>query len=145
MSVALIDISYDLINGIFNVLNGNVIYSGTTYPVYKSIPKPPVSTYVFIGNVIQAEDGTKDAFIYNGTVQIHVVDESKERADMKLSQKILGVVRGLLKATKGAVFSIGGTSTLIVFSHESLTSLVSEADNGISNIRLVDMFNFLIQ
>jgi hypothetical protein len=145
MSVALIDISYDLIDGIFDVLNGNVIYSGTTYPVYKSIPKTPAPVYVFIGNVIQAEDGTKDAFIYNGTVQIHVVDESGMSGNLKLSQKILGVVRGLLKATKGAVFSIGGTSTLVVFSHESLTSLVSEADNGISNIRLVDMFNFLIQ
>jgi hypothetical protein len=144
MSTALVDISYDLIDGIFDVLDGNVTYSGTTYPVYKSVPKTPGETYVFVGNVIQAEDGTKDAFIYHGTVQIHIVDESKERADMKLVYKILGVVRGLLKATKGAVFSVTGL-TLVVFSHESLTSLVSQADNGITNIRLVDMYNFLIQ
>jgi len=138
------DISYDLIDGIYDTLNGKVTYSGITYPVYKSIPKTPEQVYVFVGNVIHGEDGTKDTFIYYGTVQVQIIDESKERADMKLSQKILGVVRGLLKTSKGGVFNVVD-NTLIVFSHESLNSFVTINDNGISKITTVDMYNFQIQ
>jgi hypothetical protein len=124
-------------------LTGTVANADVTYPVYKSIPKPPGQTYIFVGNVIQAEDGTKDEFIYNGTVQIHIVDESEFRADMKLSLQILNVARGLLKATRSAVFTVG-SRTLIVFEPESLSTLIGD-DIGIPKTRLVDMYNFLIQ
>jgi hypothetical protein len=144
MSTGYLDISYDLINGIYTVLNTHVTYGGTTYPVYKSIPKTPASVYVFIGNVLQTEDGTKDSFIYTGSVQIQIVDESQERADLKLSQTILNVVRGLLKPARSTVFTVG-SRTLIVLSPESLSTVVQQADNGISKIKLVDMYNFMIQ
>jgi hypothetical protein len=144
MSTGLVDISYDLINGIYTILNTHVTYGGITYPVYKSIPKTPASIYVFIGNVIQMEDGTKDEFMYNGSVQIHIVDESQERADLKLSQTILNVVRGLLKPARATTFTVG-SRTLIVLTPESLSTVVQQADNGISKIRLVDMYNFMIQ
>ncbi len=143
MSVTYDDIGYDLIDGIYDVLNTHVTYGGTTYPVYKSIPKTPASVYVYVGNIVQGEDGTKDTFIYDGTVQVHVVDGSKERADMKLAQGILNVVRQHLKATRGATFSIG-THTLVVFDPESSTTLIGE-EVGLSKIRIVDIYNFLIQ
>lgn len=144
MSSALVDISYDLVNAVFTVLNGNVTYSGTTYPVYKSIPKTPASVYVHIHNVLHAEDGTKDDFLYEGTVQVEVVDEGKQRADTKLAQKILGVVRGLLKTSKGSTFTVTGR-TLIIFSHASFNTFIEQADNAISRIRLIDVYNFLIE
>lgn len=144
MSTAHIDISYDLIDGIFDVLDGNVIYSGTTYPVYKSIPKTPESVYVHIGDVIQSEDGTKDNFVYYGTVRIEVVDESKYRGDRKLAQKILGVVRGLLKTTKGGTFTCGSLN-LIIFSHEVLNEFIEISDDGQSRVRLIDNYNFVIE
>jgi len=144
MSTSLTDISYDLANGIFTVLNGNVTYGGTTYPVYKSVPKTPAVTYVLIGDILQGEDGTKDSFDYYGTVQVIVVDESIERAGRKKAQGILGVVRGLLKATKSTVFSCGDR-TLVIFSHESLVPLTEMADAGISRIRLVDIYNFYME
>jgi hypothetical protein len=143
MSVTYDDIGYDLIDGIYDVLNTHVTYGGTTYPVYKSIPKTPASVYVYVGNIVQGEDGTKDSFIYDGTVQVHVVDESKERADLKLVQGILNVVRQHLKATRGATFSIG-THTLLVFDPESSSTLIGE-EVGLSKIRIVDIYNFLIQ
>ena len=62
MAAKSVDICYDLTDGIFNVLNGNVIYDDVEYPVYKSIPKAPASLYVFIGDIISIEDGTKDKF-----------------------------------------------------------------------------------
>ncbi|MFH1194082.1 MAG: hypothetical protein V1720_00135 [bacterium] len=124
-------------------LAGTVASADVTYPIYKSIPKPAAVTYVFVGNVIQAEDGTKDSFIYNGTVQIHIVDESKERGDMKLAQSILNVVRGLLKPARSTVF-VCGSKTLVEFTPESLSTLTGE-EIGISKIRLIDMYNFIIQ
>lgn len=144
MSTAHIDISYVLIDGIFDVLDGNVIYSGTTYPVYKSIPKTPESVYVHIADVIQSEDGTKDSFVYYGTVRIEVVDESKYRGDRKLAQKILGVVRGLLKTTKGGTFTCGSLN-LIIFSHEVLNEFIELSDDGQSRVRLIDNYNFVIE
>ncbi len=144
MSTKYEDISYDLVDGIYDVLTGNVTYSGTTYPVYKSIPKVPASVYVFVGNVVQTEDGTKDSFIYNGTVQVHIVDESKERSDMKLSQNILNVARQLLKPTRSTTFTTG-SHTLIILNPESMNPVITMDDKGISKIRLVDMYKFEIQ
>jgi hypothetical protein len=144
MSSTHVDISFDLVDGIFDVLDGNVIYGGTTYPVYKSIPKTPESVYVTIGDVLSSEDGTKDDFVYYGTVQVIVVDESKQRADKKLVQDIMNVVRGLLKPAKATVFTCGSRN-LVVFHPESSVPLVEQSDNGISRIRLIDIYNFIIE
>lgn len=144
MSTKFEDISYDLVDGIFDCLDAKVIYGGITYPVYKSVPKVALATYVYICNVVQTEDGSKDYFLYYGTVQIHIVDESMERGDMKLSQAILNVVRGLLKTTKGSVFALP-SHTLCVFKHESFNTIIGEGDTGLTKIRLIDMYNFLIQ
>jgi len=145
MSTAHVDIGYDLIEGIFTVLDGNVTYSGTTYPVYKSKPKTPATIHVHIHNMVHDEDGTKDDFVYRGTIQVEVVDESKQRADMKLAQKIRGVVRGLLKTTKASVFSIGDSLTLIAFTPGPNIESIELADNGITRMRLIDIYEFIIE
>lgn len=144
MSTAHCDISYDLIEGIFTVLDGFVIYSGTTYPVYKSIPKVPASVYVWITEVLNDEDGTKDAFIYYGTVQVRVVNEGQQRADKKKIQGIMNVVRGLLLPHKGHTFSCGYRS-LIVFSPGPSNELIEPADNGIVKMQLIDIYSFIIE
>lgn len=145
------DISYILIDAIFQGLTGSgVTYNFVTYPVYKSIPKLPPSIYVFVGNVIQTEDGTKDEFMYEGTVQIHVVDESKERADLMLAQAIISVTRFLLKIQRTRIFTLeawGPDSTarkLVILKPDTFNTVVSQAANGIVAIRLVDTYNFLI-
>jgi hypothetical protein len=143
MSSALVDISYALRNGIYTVLNNSVIYSTVTYPVYKSVPKDPASTYVLISDVVQTEDGTKDDFIYYGTVAIHVVDSALERPDRKRAEGILGVVRGLLKPSKASTFTVTGR-TLVVFKHESMTPLINQGGNNLSEVRLVDLYSFVI-
>lgn len=137
------DISKDLITGIFDLFGESILYDQVSYPVYKSIPKQPPPIYVFIGNVIHTEDGTKDTFIYQGTVQVQVIDESRERADLKLTQELINYTRGVLKPAKATVFSCG-TSTLVVLKHESFNTLVTQADNGISRIVAVDLYNFII-
>ena len=144
MSTASIDTSYDLIDGIYDVLNGNVIYGGSVIPVYKSVPKTPASLYIHIGDVLESEDGTKDDFVYYGTVQIIVVDESAHRADRKQVQGVLGAVRALLKPSVPATF-ITGSRTLIVFRHESLVPVTEYADNSIIRTRLIDIYSFIIE
>jgi len=144
MSTANVDIDYDLIEGIFTVLDGNVTYSGTTYPVYKSIPKTPATVYVWITEVISDEDGTKEDFVYYGTVQIRVINEGLHRADKKLVQKISGVTRGLLKATKAAIFSVGDR-TLVVFKQSTSDTLVEFGANGITRISKIDIYDFIVE
>jgi hypothetical protein len=143
MSVGYTDISDNLIDGIYTILNTHVTVSGTTYPVYKSIPKTPVLIYVYVGNVIHATEGTKDDFHYNGTVQIQVVDESRQRADKKLAQAILNVTRGLLKPARGTVFSIS-PSTLVVLTPGQFNELIEQGES-ISKIKLIDQYDFYIE
>jgi len=123
------------------VTNADLTF-GLTYPVYKSIPKPAATTYIYIGNVLNDTDGTKDEFHYNGTCQIQVVDESKQRADSRLALNILNVIRGILKPTRGAVFSIS-PSTLVVFEPGPYNEVIEE-NNGVTKIKLIDIYNFLI-
>jgi len=123
------------------VTNADLTF-GLTYPVYKSIPKPAATTYIYIGNVLNDTDGTKDEFHYNGTCQIQVVDESKQRADSKLALNILNVIRGILKPTRGAVFSIS-PSTLVIFEPGPYNEVIEE-NNGVTKIKLIDIYNFLI-
>jgi hypothetical protein len=143
MSTGFVDISDDLVDGIFTILNTHVTYSGTTYPVYKSIPKTPALIYVYVGNVVYATEGTKDTFHYNGTVQIQIVDESRQRADKKLAQAILNVTRGLLKPARATVFSIS-PRTLIVLSPGQFNEVIEQGE-AIAKIKLIDQYDFLIE
>lgn len=137
MSVQYKDISYALINGIRNAL------STLTVPVYKSVPKTPAAAYVLIHGVLQTEDGTKDDFVYRGTVQIRVVMDALETTDKKAAQTLLNSVRMLLKPTKAAVFSIT-PHTLIAFTPESFTELPEQTELGIK-VSLIDIYNFIIE
>jgi hypothetical protein len=124
-------------------LSGTVVNADVTYPVYKSIPKTPASIYVYVGNVVNNTEGTKDEFHYTGTCQIQVVDESRQRGDKKLALEILSVIRGILKPTRASVFPIS-PSTLVVFEPGPYNEVITEADNNISKIKLIDIYNFLI-
>lgn len=143
MSVKFQDISKPLIDGMFTVLNTHVIYQGVSYPVYKTRPNTLSNNYVYIGGVQQAENGTKDDFHYNGTVQVQVVCANPHRADKELAQSILNVVRGLLKPTKSSVFSLSGL-TLVVFSHESMTEILENENGETTRVNLADLYTFLI-
>jgi len=168
MSTAHVDISYSLINAIYKALNGNVTYIGTTYPVYKSTPKPAPSTYVIIDQINSIENGTKDYFIYEGTVNIVICDDSAQRGDKKLAHSILNVVRGLLKPTRASVPSLvfgytvdselitidselitidaegGGGLTCVSFTPGMFNDFVEQSETGYSRIRLIDQYNFII-
>jgi len=169
MNTGLVDISYSLIDAIFTVLDGNVTYLGVTYPVYKSVPKPAPSTYVLIDQINSIENGTKDFFIYEGTVNIVIVDDKAQRGDKKLAHCILNVVRGLLKPSRSSVpvlvFGYSADSTLITADSTLITSDNAMVDNGLtcvsftpgvyndfmelsdtgySRIRLIDQYNFII-
>jgi hypothetical protein len=144
MSTAHVDISADLITGIFAVLDGEVTYGGVEVPVYKTVPKAPPELYVYIGDVLQDEDGTKDDFVYYGTVQIIVCDAANMKAIRERAQAVLNTVRGLLKPARLTTFSCGGR-TLITFTPGPLNFVEDLGDTGKTRIRLVDIYNFLIE
>lgn len=137
------DFTYALIDGIFDTLYNNMTYGGVTYPVYKSTPKPAPSTYVIIDQINSIENGTKDYFIYEGTINIVICDDSAQRGDKKLAQGILGVVRGLLKSTRTSTFTVTGF-TLVAFTPGVFNDFVEQSETGYSRIRLIDQYNFII-
>jgi|GEM_PF-1582742 len=120
-------------------LSGIVANADVSCPVYKSIPKSPAQIYVRIGEVIDTEDGTKDDFVYKGSVPVIVCDESQvNQADKKKAQNILNVVRGILKPTKTSV-----PSGFIEFGHEGKTEYVDLDDMDKPKIRVVDVYSFI--
>jgi len=138
------DISLELTDGIYTALGSYITVNAVNYPVYVTMPKIAPDNYVYIGGVIQNEDGTKDDFIYTGSVNIRITTDNLHRAEKKLAREILSAVRTILKPSKSAVFALF-SSTLVVFSHESLTELVGQTDNGLTRIDLVDSYNFKIE
>jgi hypothetical protein len=125
-------------------LNGTISLEGINCSVYKSIPKPAPLTYVYVGNVINDQDGDKDNFRYNGTVQVHVIDESNYRGDKKLAFAILNVIRGLLKPTVASVPSVS-PSTLVILKPGSFNDVTEYSDNNISRVKLVDQYDFILE
>ena len=65
--MSLQDISLDLCDSLLTAIGSPLAVSGFDIPVYVTMPKIAPDNYVYIGGVIQTEDGTKEDFIYNGT------------------------------------------------------------------------------
>jgi hypothetical protein len=144
MSAGYKNITNDLRSGIFTILDGNVIYGDINYPVYDTIPKNPKNSYVAIGRIDHFDDGTKDDFNYDGTIEIRIVVNSPFRIPTTKADGILNVVRGLLKPDRETVFTIG-TSTLVILTPGTYTEDIKEKENGITQHNLTDIYNFVIQ
>ena len=160
------DIGYSLIDGIYDALYGNVTIDGATIPVYKSMPKPGANTYILINQVNYIENGTKDFFIYEGTVNVVVCDDSAQRGDKKKAQLILGIVRGLLKPSRLSVPTLSGGLTidseiitidselytvdgglaisLVSFTPGIYNEFIEQSETVYSKVRLIDTYNFII-
>lgn len=143
MSAQSKDISYAVVDAIYDALSGDTgfaMISGVKYPVYKAIRNNPAEIYIRIGEVLELEDGTKDDFVYKGSVPVIICDESQtKQADKKKAQGILNEVRAMLKPTKSSV-----PAGLIIFSHEGKTEYIDMNDEAKPKIRIVDIYSFLI-
>jgi hypothetical protein len=112
-------------------------------PVYKSIQKEAPEQYVYIGEIVQGQEGTKDNFMYFGTVNIIIVDDSQYRGDKKKALQILNLTRSLLKPSITAVPNCG-SKTVVTFTPSTYNEFIEQSDKSISLIRLIDTYNFLI-
>lgn len=145
MSTSHKHIHYELTKAIFTALNGNVTISGTTYPVYQSVPSTPAATHVRIGEIIDRDNGTKDDFIYEGTIAIIVTDESQIAiAERKLAFSVMSKVRSLLKTSRNNVLSLSGF-TMITFTPDTSNEILILGDNGKPQIQVIDIYRFIIQ
>lgn len=141
-----VDYSAALIDGIYSVLNGNVQISGVTYPAYKTVYHGQTNrAYVYIGNIVDTEDGTKDDFVYSGSIAIESVDETQTSNISRATvQAINNKVRTLLKTSKGGVFSVTGR-TLVVFRHGGSTTNEEKSGDGRTRYRIIDIYEFIIE
>lgn len=141
-----VDYSSALIDGVYNVLNGNVKISGVTYDVYKTVYKGQTNrAYVYVGNIVDTEDGTKDDFVYSGSIAIESVDERQtDNVSRSTVQAINNKVRSLLKTSKGGVFTVTGR-TLVVFRHGGSTTNEEKSKDGRTRYRIIDIYEFIIE
>ena len=144
MSETFTDISLELADGIYAVLGSVLSVDGLAIPVYITMPKNAPDNYVYIGGITQAEDGTKDEFIYTGTIQLRITTDNLHTSEKKLARDILKAVRGLLKPTVNAVFDLTDL-TLVCFTPESYSELTTQTDTDLIRIDLIDIYTFYIQ
>ena len=146
MSTAGKDPSSALIAGIVTVLSGNVTIDTVTYPVYDTERSDaPNRQYVWVGNYIDNEAGTKDDYVYTGSISIETVDRAgtlnKTRAT---AQAISNKVRSLLETAKGTTFTVTGY-TLSVFRHGGSVQPRTKGRDGRDEIRIIDIYEFVIE
>lgn len=146
MSSSSVDISSGLIDGIYSVLNGNVTISGVTYKVYKNFYKGPTNrSYVMIGNVIDNDNGTKDDFVYEGSIAIECVYETQPMNPQRATvQAINNKVRSLLKTTKTEVPSVTDR-TVVIFRHGGSTMREEQTRDKRTRYVITDIYEFIIQ
>ena len=146
MSTAGRDISEALVNGIYTVLSGNVTIGTITYKVYKNPEEGQTNkTRVLIGTVIDTENGTKEDYVYNGSIAIETIDEQQVATPKKaLSQQVSGKVRSLLETAKGTTFAVTDL-TLSVFRHGGSTQITESTNNKRLRYRIIDIYEFIIE
>ena len=140
------DYATALRTGINTVLSGNITISSITYKFFKDNKSVgPNRTYVTLGPIIDTEVGSKDGFVYQGSISVETVDMSQTtNSTRNLSETVNNKVRGLLKATKGGVFSVTGF-TLTYFRHAGSTRLIETLADGRISYRIIDIYEFQIQ
>ena len=140
------DYSTALRTGIYTVLNGNVTVSSKTYKIYKDpVGGEPNRTYVAIGTIIDNEDGTKEDFVFRGSISVETIDESQTMNPTRdLSEAVNNKVRSLLKTTKSSTFTVIG-STLTVFRHGGSTRMREELKDKRMRYRIIDIYEFIIE
>ena len=146
MSTSSVDISSGLIDGVYNVLNGNVTISGVTYKVFKNFhPGPTNRSYVYVGDVIDNENGTKDDFVYEGSIVVESVYETQPMNPQRATvQSINNKVRSLLKTTKTEVPTVSGR-TVIVFRHGGSVMRQEETRDKRTRFIITDVYEFIIE
>jgi len=146
MSTISKDYSGALRTGINTVLSSKITIGAVTYKFFKDIESVgPNKTYVTLGPIIDTEAGSKEQFIYQGSISVETVDMSQTMNPKRtLSETVNNKVRGLLKATKGATFTVTGF-TLIYFRHGGSTRLEEKLKDGRTSFRIIDIYEFLIQ
>lgn len=145
MSTSHKHVHYELSKAIYTALKTSVVVSGVTYPCYPSVPTDVGVTYVRIGEIIDRENGTKNDFVYEGSVAIIVNDESQIGvADKKLAYSIQSKVRSILKATRTGVLSMTGF-TMITFTPDTSSEIIGLNDKDLPQIQLIDIYRFIIE
>lgn len=143
MSTASKDVSYDVISAIYTALGGDSKFTSSigSIPIYKSIPKDAALVYIKIGEVVDTEEGTKDSFMFRGSVPVIVCDESHlNQADKKKAQTICSEVRATLKPSRASV-----PSGFIQFNANGKTEYVDLSVQDRPKIRIVDIYEFIIE
>ena len=87
-----------IIKGFYNALS-NITYAGQLVPVYSASPlKAPNNPYIQIGSVTTVEEGCKDLFGHACTIDIQVIDSSRDNyATPRAVEEITELVMQTLK------------------------------------------------
>ena len=91
------DSTTELYAAVYSMLNGNLSYGGSDYPVYSSVPKSANYNYVVLADVTFNEDGAQDTYISDCTMLIDIVTGGfKNRGTKKPMNSISNQILQLL-------------------------------------------------
>lgn len=68
------DNSTELQTEFFDLLNGNITYSGSTIAVYDTVPETPSYPYIQFNDKTSNDFSTKDTFASNDSLSLSIVD-----------------------------------------------------------------------
>ena len=96
-------IGEDLYQAYFDLLDGNIEWSGADVPVYTVVKPTATPPYIYLNDVQTFEGGTKDTFIHEATMIIDIITNDRSK---KAMASITDDLLGLLKTSRGGVISM---------------------------------------
>jgi uncharacterized protein (TIGR02145 family) len=114
---------------LYEVLYGTVAYNNAYVPVYSFAPKDAVMPHIVIGEqTMDAEDGTKDAYITTNNTVIEIYasytgNDAKYKAVNSIAEDILEIVRQRTRETHGS----GGATVTAITGFNIITTTLAGA------------------
>ena len=139
------DPTNEIINALHDALSGNVTYGGNTIPVYTRVIEWDDRThdqYIEITEPALDEDGAKDTYISDGTVQVNVFDffEGKNEGSWLRANAISSSITQLIDQT----FSLTGF-TQVMGRVASIESPDYTLDDGGAVYQKIITYQFIIE
>jgi hypothetical protein len=125
----MLDCSNNIRQCYVNLLEGNVVYNGSTVPVYGQTPfvtTPPI--YIMLGSVNEVADNNNQQFVTDADIDVNIIVEQYRQPDLSVVDAISSLVLNLILPSTG-IQDVGDASFQI-FPLSRISSRYLPLDNG---------------
>lgn len=112
-----------------NLLEGNVIYNGTTIKVYGQEPFTTApNNYILLGSITEVADNNNQKFVTDADIDINIIVEQYRRPDLSVVDAISSLVLNLVLPSTG--IQDVGDANFQIFPLSRISSRYLPLDNG---------------